>query len=118
LALVAERILADRPHDFVVEERGAVVGLLTRGDVLRGLARGDMGVPVAQLMHRDFATASPDELLEDTLPRLEESGRRTMVVLEGDRLVGVVDAENLGELLMVERARRGRGTSIPVPKAA
>jgi Zn-dependent protease/predicted transcriptional regulator len=118
LALVAERILADRPHDFVVEEGGEVVGLLTRGDVLRGLARGDMSVLVDGLMHRDFATASPDELLEDTLPRLEASGRHTMVVLDGKQLVGVVDAENLGELLMLERARRAATSRDPIAKAA
>ncbi len=118
LALVAERILADRPHDFVVEENGRVVGLLTRGDVLRGMARGDMSVSVEQLMHRDFAIASPGELLEDTLPRLEASGRRTMVVLDEGELVGVLDAENLGELLMVENARRAAIASHPVPAAA
>ena len=104
LELVAERILADRPHDFVIEQSGEVVGLLTRGDVLRGLARGDMSVPVDRLMHRDFATALPDELLEDTLPRLQSSGRRTLVVLDGKTLVGVLDAENLDERLMLERA--------------
>jgi predicted transcriptional regulator len=92
--------------------------LLTRGDVLRGMARGDMSVSVEELMHRDFATASPDELLESTLPRLDASGRRTMVVLEGSKLVGVVDAENLGDLLMVENARRAALASHPIAAAA
>ena len=90
-----------------------VVGLRARGEVLRGMAHGELGVSIEQRMHRDFATAFPGALLEDTLPRLEASGRRTMVVLDGAELVGVLDAESLGELSMVENARRAAAYSIP-----
>ena len=41
-----------------------------------------------------------------------------MVVLDEGELVGVLDAENLGELLMVENARRAAIASHPVPAAA
>lgn len=102
---VAERILADRPHEIVLVEDGTVKGLLARRDVLWALARGQLEVPIHDLVQGEVATASPDELLQDALPRLEASGHRTLVVLEAGRVVGVVNAESIGELLFFDRAR-------------
>lgn len=110
LSQVAERVLRDLPHDYVVEENGALVGLLTRKDLLRGLSRGRMEVPIDELMHRDVPTATPDELLEDVLPRMEATGHRTVVVVDGGQVVGLVDAESIGELVLLSRALDPRAT--------
>ncbi len=104
LAEVAQRILAGSPHDVVVVDGDAVTGLLTRGDVLRGLAKGELDVPIGELMHTSVVTAAPDELLESALPRLEASHLGTLVVVDAGRVVGIVDAESLGERILLARA--------------
>lgn len=120
-AHVADRILADRPHEIVIVENDRVVGLLTRRDVLWALAQGRLEVPLHDLVEGEVATARPDELLVDVLPRLEESGHQTLVVTDGAAVLGVVHAESIGELLFLDRARARparRGGARPTSRAA
>lgn len=105
LGPVAERLLADRPHDVVVEREGAVVGMLTRGDLVRALTRGEIDRPVGDVMHARVAVASPSEAMEDALERLAHAGSSTIVVVDAGHVVGVVDATTLGDQLVLARAR-------------
>lgn len=112
---VARRILDGNPHDVVVVDEGVAVGLLTRGDVLRGLARGDVEAPIRTLMHHPVVTAAPDEPLLDALERLASSHLGTLLVVDGERVVGIVDAESIGERMVLEGAlarRSGRGGAV------
>jgi Zn-dependent protease/CBS domain-containing protein len=100
---VSSLLLSGSQHDFPVVEGGQVVGVLTREDLMKGLARS--GHPsVSQVMHGDVAVAEASELLETALRRLQESACSTMPVLQDKRLVGLLTAENLGEFVMIRNA--------------
>jgi Zn-dependent protease/CBS domain-containing protein len=99
-------------QDFpVVEEGGAVVGVLTRADLLRALAdRGASGT-VAHAMNRLFATATPDERAEEAIDRLRTCGCNAMPVVRGRELLGVLTLENIGEYVMIRTALAGKPRS-------
>jgi Zn-dependent protease/CBS domain-containing protein len=112
LGRAAELVLAGAQHDFPVVAPGGtgaaeLVGLLTRADLVRALAAGGVGAPVAGAMRRDFAVAEPGERVEDALARLAP-GAESVPVVRGRTLLGVLTRENVGEYLMIRDALRGR----------
>jgi Zn-dependent protease/CBS domain-containing protein len=111
LGRAAELVLAGFQQDFPVVDGGAVVGLLTRQDLVRALAAEGVGAPVGAVMRRDFPVAEPGDPVEDALARLAGAGADAMPVVRGRTLLGVLTRENVGEYLMIRtallQARRG-----------
>jgi Zn-dependent protease/CBS domain-containing protein len=101
LQRAVELILAGSQHDFPVVDQERVVGLLLRSDLIAALSRAGKEAAVATVMRTDFETASSEEALDAALPRLR-SGAGPMPVLEGQRLVGLVTSENVGEFLAIQ----------------
>lgn len=111
LGRAAELVPSGYQQDFPVVEGGAVVGLLTRQDLVRALAAGGTGAPVAGAMRREFAVAEPGERVEDALARLAGAGAEAMPVVRGRTLIGVLTRENVGEYLMIRNALQARRTA-------
>lgn len=100
-------------HDFPVLEQGRAVGVLTRANVMNGLASHQLQVPVGQLMERSFETVEPWETLDLALERLQRSSVPALLVLRRGRVVGLLTAEHLSEALTLGRALQ-RSHSAPV----
>ena len=107
LARAVELTLAGFQQDFPVVDGGALVGVLTRSDLLRGLSARGMDAPIGELMHGDFQVADPDEPVEHALARLKASGTQALPVVRGRALLGVLTAENVAEFMMLRAALRG-----------
>jgi predicted transcriptional regulator len=101
-------ILAGSQHDFPVMWGDRVMGILTKSNLLTGLTQYGPEQPVTKVIEREFQTAEPNEMLEAVLSRLATAPARVMPVLQNDRLVGLVTAENLGEYLMIQNALHRR----------
>ena len=108
LGRAAQLVLAGFQQDFPVVDGGQVVGLLTRGDLVRALAAGGTNAPVAGAMRRDFPVAEPEERIEEALARLAGADAEAMPVVRGRTLLGVLTRENVSEYLLIRSALRGR----------
>lgn len=109
LSRAIELTLAGSQKSFPVLADGAVVGVLTQTDLLKGLqARGDWG-RVSAWMQREVQDADIHEPLEKVLERLQESACPLLAVTEAGRLAGIVDLDNIMELVRIESAVRERG---------
>ena len=98
-------------QDFpVVDDTGALVGVLTRADLLRVLAQRGTTATVAEAMHRRFATATPDEKAEEAIARLRACDCNAMPVVRGRELLGVLTLENVGEYVMIRTALGSRAS--------
>jgi len=104
LTNAVEHILAGFQEDFPVVEDGHLVGVLTRTDLTKALARRGQDTPIAEVMQRQFQTADPSEMAETVFARLQECNCHSLPVIQGDRLVGIVTAGNVGEFLMFQAA--------------
>jgi Zn-dependent protease/CBS domain-containing protein len=111
LAHVTQLVLSGSQHDFPVMDGDQVVGVITRDQLMKALARKDDPL-VSAIMTREVAGVEPSEMLEGVLQRLQASASRMLPVLHNQRLVGLLTAENLGEFLMIRTATNSR-RSVP-----
>ncbi len=104
LDVALHHVLAGFQHDFPVVVEGHVIGVLTRGALLAGLARLGRDSRVADAMDESFSTATPHEPVARALARLRECHCHTLPVLADGHLAGVVTSDNVAEFVMIEGA--------------
>jgi CBS domain-containing protein len=103
-----ELLLAGSQHDFPVVADGAVVGMLTREDLIRALTQYKESIFVSHIMRKDFHTIDSSQMLEGITQQMEEGGQNTLPVLNHGQLVGLINLENIGEFLMIQNAVKAR----------
>jgi len=108
LARAVQLILEGSQHDFPVVENNTVVGILTRGDLLKALSVRGQSARVVDVMRRDFELVHPGDMLEPAFARLKECDCHVFPVMQDERLVGLLTAENIGEFMMIQSALRKR----------
>lgn len=106
LRAAVEELLADHQQDFPVVERGQVIGVLHRVDLLSGLARGRFEATVRDVMARDCQFIDESMPLDQAFAVMQQSGRSMLPVLHGHSLVGVLTSDNIEEWLMLRSALR------------
>lgn len=104
LARAVDEILTGSQQDFPVLEAGQVVGILTRQDLLVGLARHGQQSLVGDAMQRHFQTVHPHDMLENALRRLQGCQCHTLPVIHHNKLLGLVTMENVGEWIAIQAA--------------
>ncbi len=95
-------LLATSQHDFPVVHGGQVVGLLSRAALVRAMMAQGPDAYVAGAMDRDFTRVSPDADLSEVLPMLS-AGSGPALVMEDDRLAGMLTSENLSEFILLRQ---------------
>ncbi len=109
LAAVVDQVLAGSQKEFPVLEGERLVGVLTLNRLLAALRDAGPAAPVGEVMETRVPTAAPDEPLDRIMERLEECDCRLVAVLEGGRLVGIVNLDNITELVQIQRALAAGG---------
>ena len=102
-------LLTGSQQDFPVVANGRVEGMLTRSDLVKALSHSGRTASVVDHMRQECPVAEPSEMLETVLVRLQGRDCKTLPVLERNALIGLITMDNVGELLMVQAAERGRG---------
>jgi CBS domain-containing protein len=57
-------------------------------------------------MGSNVETASPSGRLDDALTRIHQNGCRVLMVVDNQKVVGLLTAANVGELIALEAAAR------------
>lgn len=107
ISRAVELTLAGFQQDFpVMDDQSRLVGVLTHGDVLRGLAERGATVSVQQTMRGRVETAGPLEALDGALTRIHQNACRVLVVMDKEKVVGLLTPGNVGELIALGAAGR------------
>jgi len=124
LGQAAELLLAGAQQDFPVMGEGRPDRLLTRSSLMLALAQGGRDASVGGASLLPLRQVLADDPLGPALIRLRDEGEACLEVVEDGRPIGLLTAENIGELLMVRAALaeagsgaskvRGQSASIPV----
>ena len=108
LRKAVDALLDGQEREFIVAEGDAVKGILTRNRLIQGLADYGDSSPVSNAMRSDFVTLRPDMALEKIYHEMLSAGCEVAPVYEAGVLLGIVDKENIEELLLVRKALNQR----------
>ena len=104
LTRAIELTLVGSQKEFPVLVDGEMIGVLSQDDLLKGLqAQGEHSL-VGDWMQREVNSAEIDEPLEKVLKRLQSCRCRLLSVTEAGRLTGIVNLDNIMELIKIQTA--------------
>ena len=109
-------LLEGSQQDFpVLDADGRVVGVLPRTRLFEFLREKGEWSRVDEAMLRDFHPLHPEQRLDAVFAK-NGFGNTVAPVIEHGRLIGLLTAENIGELLMIRTAsKHTSGTPPPLP---
>lgn len=82
----------------VLDDTGAILGVLSERDIIRETASGGAKALAKQAgaaMSRDVVTATPHETIDEGLARMTDRRIRHLPVVEGGKLIGIVSIGDL-----------------------
>jgi Zn-dependent protease len=82
-------------HDFPVMRAGALVGILSRRELLAAMRDGGGTTRVEQAMRREFPIVSPDEPLLAAQQIIAETGLSSLPVFDGGYFLGLLSLEDV-----------------------
>jgi Zn-dependent protease len=116
LSRVVDYLLTSYQPDFAVLERGRLVGLVTREDVLKRLSTDAYDCYVTEIMRERVMRVEPEMTLEQVRQKMSDSEERVVAVYDGEMYLGLVSAEDITEAMVVlsfiNRSREG-GAAMP-----
>jgi Zn-dependent protease/predicted transcriptional regulator len=104
LARAVQALLDGQEKEFLVGENEVISGVLTHNSIIKGLNEFGKDAPVSNIMRTDFITLQPDMELQEVYQRMMTDGYSVGPVYEESRLIGIVDRENINELVLVSKA--------------
>jgi CBS domain-containing protein len=111
LDMVLEHTLHGHPACYGVMEGERLVGLLSHEDITSALATYGHTVRVRDVMQRDYPSVSPRDTIARAWRLMATSGRHALPVVEDRKLLGMVTAQQIGEIysFLAARQRQERG---------
>jgi CBS domain-containing protein len=112
LGHAADLLLAGTQHDFPIVSVAdhSFQGLLTRSDLMTGLARGGRDALAGDYAKTGIPSVEASSPLVAAIARLREGQGPCLQVVDQGETVGLLTLENVGEFLMVREALGGEGT--------
>ncbi len=108
--LAAATLIRTTQHEFPVlaPETGMLVGLLTRTALYHALEQDPRPARVADIMQREVPSVTLTTGLARVLSLMEAGAEAVAVNAPDGRMIGYVNRENIGELMVVANARQKR----------
>ena len=106
-------LLAGSQHDFPVLDRGQVVGILVRQDLVNALATRAGRTSIESVMQTEFPILDEATDLEAALSKFQTPRIATIPVTHFGRLVGLLTQENLQEWVALGTARKRKQLTGP-----
>jgi len=102
-ALDASKILKEKEISFlVIQKDGNPIGLVTERDIVRKIAAEDKKsseVSIQEVMSKNFKWVKPEEDIENAIQKMLNNNIRRLLVLNNDKLVGVITQTDLSVFL-------------------
>lgn len=108
-----DALLGSQARSFlIVDPLQNPVGSLSREQIIEALNEGrGTNTPLTHVMDEDLLIVPPDLPLHEGFRLLQEEHKPFLVVKEGERVLGIVDAENIAEFLLVKHALASAGAA-------
>jgi Zn-dependent protease len=101
----ADRLLDVQAKDFVILKEGNLAGTLSQSEIIRALSTREHTSPVATVMNTHYSVIDLKTSIEDVFSLLQRNGNSIIPVVEGGKLMGIVDSTNVREFMLIQQAR-------------
>lgn len=108
----ADLLLNVQGKDFLVMDSGKIAGVLDRNSLLKVLSEKGREARVAEAMQTGIQPLHPETALDKVFTQFGKMRYSFLPVVEHGQLLGVIDLENITELIMI----RGAVAHSEVPK--
>jgi len=99
VSMAAAAFMESREPELVVTDEERFVGIASYKLIIEEMQKGHFDNPVINLVKEQVQTLTPDTLIYELLPQVQQSGQHIFPVLDEDRLVGVIYYKDLIKLL-------------------
>lgn len=97
-------LLNGQEKEFLVELDNAIVGVITRNEIIQGLREQGQETAIGRIANKEFITLSPNMALQEAYEQMLRAGATICPVIENGELIGVLNMENITEVVMLENA--------------
>lgn len=105
LSEAVRMLLNGQSRDFLIMDNNEVVGTLNRNEMIKGLSAMGSNTPVETIMNTNIRYVNVESSLEEVIPLTQQKETTFFPVRdENNKLVGVIDSENIMEFMMVRKA--------------
>jgi len=102
-ALDAAKLISEKDISFlVIVKDGKPIGVITERDFVRKIAAQDKQasrIPLSEIMSYKFRWVKPSTEIEDAVQKMLNNNIRRLIVLEDEKLVGVITQTDLTDFL-------------------
>ncbi len=102
---IYETVLFMAKHNIglvpVLDEDGKLLGVFSERDLVRRVIAKDLDLkstPVDTVMSKDLVLADINETYEECLKKMKDRGTRHILIIENDKLVGILSIRDLLEI--------------------
>ncbi|MFP4218879.1 MAG: CBS domain-containing protein [Salinarchaeum sp.] len=106
-----DRMLDDRYSGYPVVEDGDIVGIVTLDDIKAVSPEDRETQQVRSIMQRDLTTISLDNTAMEAFTQLSRSQTGRLLVMDGDRFVGLITRTDIARAFEILKERRVRPSS-------
>lgn len=97
----AEKMLHYQDKCFLVTDNTTTAGIIDRNTILRALSGGKHEATISQFMTADVPTLNEECTMEEAIDKLSGNKVTAMPVVTGNRIMGIVNMQNIIEYLAV-----------------
>ncbi|MAT54106.1 MAG: peptidase M50 [Saprospirales bacterium] len=99
-----EQLLNGQEKAFLISENDHIVGFITKDEIIKGLSELGKLAPLRNITQRNYPELTPQTKLDIARELMDKAGASFSPVFEEGKLVGVLDLENIAEVILVYKA--------------
>ena len=104
LSRAVDLLLNGQEKSFLVQTDGEIKGVLSKKDIINGLSRFGKNIPIQKVMQTKVVSLHESDSIANVIAKYSDGETTLMPVVEGKKITGVVNIENINEFIQVQNA--------------
>jgi Zn-dependent protease/predicted transcriptional regulator len=102
-----ELLLDSQAKSFLITDHGTPYGIIDRNDIIRGVKEFDEHQSVQLIAQKEMTIVDSNTPLNDVFMEFRKTRTPLILVMDHNQLAGIIDTDNIAELIMIHNARHG-----------
>lgn len=104
LSKAVEKLLNSQATHFVVVKDDVAIGTISRNEIIKGLETGGASALIEKFADLNPTKLEIDMALDDAWKQMLSQNKKVAFIIENGHFLGILDQENISELILVKNA--------------